>query len=587
MVRARRVKCDEATPSCLRCISAGRHCEGYTTPSPPQTASVSKHGNRPYRQLLPATAAQEQPLLSVALRYSWGSAATNDTERNAFTYFLQETAAPLEVILGPQRFVRRALQISNELPAVFNAITAVGSMACTRAQIHIADCTLTQLKTGVDETTALNQYCKATSSLRRYIDNAVAGKADVEPVLICSLLFVLFEIFRGEVSLAVSHLRHGHRALQELLTLNTPERSSTTSAAMDELVSMFDMLGMESLSSSLPVEKQGSCGLYQWPVPMDFSSQAFESVAHAKHMLENITAETCSWREELLVIANGHLDAVTLDDSSSVAARFSAAQCLSRSIVLSPDLIRRRADLIVKHEKWSHMLAPLQLSGLAEAQSLSMLMQLQHFYSYFLLRTARDTTEIGLDSCEHEFRRVLDLAERYLNEQSRCHTGPARPDSYERLLSFSLEAGPLPVLFLTCLKCRDQGLRNRALRLLQSANRREGLQYSGELSVYAGCMVRFEEEQARKLSADQSQDPGRSLDWWFERIPEAARYPSLVIQGVGYHEIRVIGCRYLNERCTELELIELRGTGMPPLTLEELQRSVINLPARISAIAAV
>lgn len=174
---------------------------------------------------------------------------------------------------------------------------------------------------------------------------------------------------------------------------------------------------------------------------------------------------------------------------------------------------------------------------------------------------------------ENEFREALDLAEQYLDRGDGACVGPTELLCRQRNPTFSLEPGPLSVLFLISLNCRNADLRSRAMSLLRHANRREGLQWSGELSIYADCINEFEDVRAGTLDGEEDHRP---LDWWFERIPEATRRQRLAIQGSGNHEIRIHGCRYLREDYKALELVELAASGVPPLHLKELRR--INIP---------
>lgn len=459
---------------------------------------------------------------------------------------------------------------------VFSAITAVGCMAHARARILVTDHALTQLKTDLKEEVALAQYCKASASLQKYIDAAVLHAARIEPVLICSLLFVLFETFRGEPSLASSHLAHGRRALESVVGQDYRLHDRQTSSSQDavkELLLSFDVLDSGPLPppSLLELQRYPS-----WPRFLGLNRiqlPRFATMSDAKHSLDSLVAETVRWRDELLVLAEDRLSDIKLD-SWSVAARQCLKHCLSRSINISrhSTLLLRKNELLKAHEEWLQRLRDVSPDLVHDYNTL---LQIQHFYSHFLILTSRETTHAACGSFDQDFRRALDLTERYLNHQGRVSVGPAKSTFSDREFTFSLEAGPLSVLFLISLQCCNKELRCRAMNLLHQANRREGLQWSGELSIYADCIVEFEETKAQNPN---NRGDRRPLDWWFQRIPEAKNSPNLVIQGVGYHDIRIVGCRYLQEDCKEMKLLELRGAGMPPLHLKELSRTIIPTP---------
>lgn len=496
-----------------------------------------------------------------------------DIQRNAFTYFLQEAAPSLERNFGSNEWLQLVLRTSNELPMVFSAVTAVGCMVHARSQILMTDHALTQLKTGLEEETALSQYCEATCRLQKYIDAAVLHGADIEPVLICSLLFVLFETFRGEPMLASSHLRHGRRALQSAVLqserADLRNKSSSSQLATKKLLSTFDTLDGGITPPGLAVEP-GQTRQFSLDDELLFRSN---SIDDAKQALDALVVETSRYRDQLLLLAQDHL---CNDDHrlSNVAGFNCVKHCLSRSIDTAEHPIpsNRWNQLVRAHKQWLSRLHSLATD--TPHQSLRLL-RIQHFYSYFLILTSRDTTEGRLTHLDNEFTDILKLTEQYLDCNNGICVGPTKPASWERQSSFSLEPGPLSVLFLISLNCRNAGLKSRAMNLLRNANRREGLQWSGELSIYADCINEFEDARAESLNSEGYHRP---LDWWFERIPVATNRPRLAVQGSGHHEIRVYGCRYLGADCKALELVELGASGVPPLHLQELSRKIFSVP---------
>lgn len=508
---------------------------------------------------------------------SWTSSVT-DVERNAFMHFVEDTAPSLEKIFRSRQWLQLALQ--SEVPTVFSAITAVGCMAWERAQILVTDHALTQLKTNLKEEVALAQYCKATLSLQKDIDSALTHGTDIEPILICSLLFALFETFRGEPALASSHLQHGRRSLESATSrsslLQNGQVSRTSHAISKELLSTFDILDSDSYRIHSLVPTQDSSN---YPVSTNVDGVAvsqFATIEDAKHALDCLISETFRWRDDLLMLTENHLSSFELGPLS-IAARHCVKHCLSRSIDIasSSKIFSKKDELVEAHDRWLQKLTALLVDS--NHQSLRLL-QLQHFYSHFLVLTSRDTTGTPSDRFDSEFKRFFDLAKLYLDYQDCLGAGPAKLTSTQRKSTFSLETGPLSVLFLISLKCCDHELKSQAMNLLRQANRREGLQWSGELSIYADCIAEYEEAQAEKLNGFENCRP---LDWWFQRIPEAEFSSNLVMQGVGYHNIRIVGCRYLQEDCKAIELLDLWGAGMPPLHLQEFGRTIISIPTQL------
>lgn len=484
-----------------------------------------------------------------------------EVQRNAFTYFLQEAGPSLERNFGSREWIQIVSQTAAEIPMVFNAVTAVGCMMHARSQILMTDHALTQLKTGLTEEAALSQYCEATCQLQMYIDAAVSHGANVEPVLLCSLLFVLFETFRGEPLLASSHLRHGRRALDGA---NSRETSASHKVTRDLLLTLDASDGDSVPCRTIHRARKGSSLV---------DTVGLDSIRitrfNIKEALDALIVETSRWRQELLKLAEEHVRTVE-HSSLSVAALNCVKHCLSRSIDTArhPTLLSRGDKLKNAHKQWLENLRSLSID--LDHQNVRLL-RIQHFYSYFLIRTSRYTTDEQFKNLDNDFRRALDLVESYLDHGHGADTTPVGPNPDRRPSSFSLEPGLLSVLFLVSLNCRDSDLRYRAMNLLRHANRREGLQLSSELSIYADCINEFED--ARGEGAGH-----RPLDWWFERIPEPARRPKLAVQGSGWHEIRIYSCTYLRDNHIALELVELGASGVPPLHLDELSRSALSVP---------
>ena len=89
------------------------------------------------------------------------------------------------------------LQISHTEPAVHHGVVALASL-------HEAYSRSTESKSGIDEY-SLKQYNKSLGGLNRYISSA--KDKSLEIVMICCILFTLFESFRGDYDSAGKHLQ--------------------------------------------------------------------------------------------------------------------------------------------------------------------------------------------------------------------------------------------------------------------------------------------------------------------------------------------------------------------------------------------
>ena len=501
-----------------------------------------------------------------------------DYERHAFDYFVRETAGPLGVVSPSKYWIDLALQISQEVPTVFLAVAAVGSVhSIQRTELHVTHHMLNRYPVATaKEQLVLQLYCKATAALQKYIDDAARRRASIEPVLLCCVLFVVFEVFQDNGALAVSHLLHGRRALEWISKSKTGDENVDYNPLRSWSHSVTDVLSFtfDSLDNEWFNDEHSNSGLVgDDSVMLDCNVSHmppnFASTRHAKEVLDCIMAATLQFREELLRSAEDRLVKAG-NTSFGQSTQLCAAHCLSHVIDgdARSEVLRRQTELIQSHEAWLSMLCSLKSRERAQTRTL---MQIQHFSSLFSLLTSLSTAEVSTDKFSSSFSEILDLIEDYLRG-----TRSAKPnDDLERepWKSFSLERGLLPALYLVCLKCRVSGLRYRALELLRGANRREGLCWSGAIITYAESLVLLEERRAVELSGSTSRHC-EELE-----IPEAARFLDSVVEGVGYHEIRVVCGRIQHERHNELEVVEYRGHGFPPLQLEPMNTIVIPLGA--------
>lgn len=558
------MKCDEIRPHCVKCTSTGRSCDGYEPGRSPLRHAVTQ------KVILPSSGRQTEPY-SPPFGNGTPISYLTDFERRAFDFFVKETAHPLEIISPSKNWVQLALQISQEEPTVLQALVAVGSVHSI--QIQVTHHTLKRIAAAAEQEDAvLEQYCKATSALQRYINYAFERGANLEPILLCCILFVVFEVFRGNGTLALSHLRHGQRAMRGLTYQpNTGElRSSPTltirsTAVTEELLHEFDSLSVESVLAMEPTgtinEKWSTVDLRTSHIP-DY----FNSIEHAKAVLDHLTAASDDFRNELVLFAEEGLMR-TVDTPFRQPPRFCIAHCLSRTATVGsrPEFVGRQTEMLQHHEAWLSALSTLIKSG--QHYRYGTLMQIQHFFSWYNLATAFTTTEGLTDSFSSSFVHILELVEEYLQDANvdKSHISLER----EPQKSFSLEKGILPALYLICMKCRIPAIRTRALCLLRDANRREGIQWSREIYTYAESIAMLEERLEKQL---QESKP-HLVDGLY--IPEACRFTDVVVEGVGFHEVRVFCGRFRHERNGELEVVEYRGTGYPPLVLQPLEITVL------------
>ena len=482
----------------------------------------------------------------------------NDYEQHAFDYFRSEGAFPLWRVSPAREWVQLALQLSLDESAIFYAITAVAVVQ--RSLQHTVHHSLGPPISSSQQEAALRQYCKATGALQSYIDRAISRTTSIEPVLLCCILFVCFELMRGETANAIEHLRLGRRIaagrpkFEESITLKPQSQRRT-----EELILFFHKLDYDTVigqkyGRSINWDTEKGLGRPCVPLPTSFLS-----LGEAKWCLGSIIKDAHDLRMELLQLAEGRVAALGLVFDSKVA-EYCYAQCLSRTIEGRTHcrVLDRVHQLVRRHELWLASINTLEKTQYEETCWPFMLMRIQHFLSAMTLKTCLETRESIWDCFMDEYVSTLDLTERFLGdptEEVQREPGEHIPGA-EPQRSFSLDMGILPAIFLVCLKCRSSGVRRRAIELLHSARRREGMLWSPAMASFAATIVKLEEERTRFLQGCAPASEGLGMS----EIPEEARFVDVVIAGETSSSIRVVCGRFAHESRGELELLEYRRT---------------------------
>ncbi|KAH6879319.1 hypothetical protein BKA58DRAFT_113385 [Alternaria rosae] len=171
----RRVKCDEASPSCYPCLSTGRKCDGYgpntDNPSDLQVAFVNALGQAP----------------SVGFRGT-------ENERGVFYFFQQESAAQLSRFFESDFWETRLFQAALREPSIRHAILALGSL---HAGLHQkSDSALHVYAKRVPEGFTLTNYGQAINFLIN--SNSQKGQPAIDVCLICCILFACIEVSQSD-----------------------------------------------------------------------------------------------------------------------------------------------------------------------------------------------------------------------------------------------------------------------------------------------------------------------------------------------------------------------------------------------------
>lgn len=133
--RARRVKCDEGKPGCLRCKRYGSQCGGYRTEIPKRKIVGAAHNS--LRTILPNTQSRHDLIhKSAILPHSPGkrpsvSFFANELEHRYFRLFWDKVSLQLSGFFDSDIWRQLILQVSEMDESVRHAIVAVGALDMT------------------------------------------------------------------------------------------------------------------------------------------------------------------------------------------------------------------------------------------------------------------------------------------------------------------------------------------------------------------------------------------------------------------------------------------------------------------------
>ncbi|CZR56758.1 uncharacterized protein PAC_06647 [Phialocephala subalpina] len=209
--KTRRIKCDEAKPSCSRCLKSGRSCDGYGIQ-------------------MKATAQARASSLSSLDTHSYRS----ERENRGFDYFRHKALSELIGFDTKSDFWSHVvLQFSEASPAVFRAVLSLSSL-------HESTYSSQMMLTGSENTMSfLRQYNKAIRQL--------CSKQTTQPVqftLTCCILFICLENLRGDYDAGLLHLKNGLEILKEWHAKNVT--LSTEIETREILTKVFRRLDMQA-----------------------------------------------------------------------------------------------------------------------------------------------------------------------------------------------------------------------------------------------------------------------------------------------------------------------------------------------------
>ncbi|OCT53948.1 hypothetical protein CLCR_09932 [Cladophialophora carrionii] len=515
--KVRKVKCDEEKPACRRCTSTGRKCDGYAPAS--ASASVSASGSKSVSVRSGSSSSSNNTSPSRHASPSQAPSAdlfASDAERRSFAYF--ETRACHDLSLGGsfhgEFWAREVLQAAVHYPSTRHLVVAIGA-AFEGFQESTA------VSSGGRESNAMRlsiEQCNRSIQLMGALFDAARREAQsVETtcnILTASILFAYLACLQGQVGQAIEHVRSGLKVLQgfekaRALGHNDHEhdRAADTfpvsvSYLRSLLTSIYGQIRCMINDEALTTWERDPLVSAIGPV------LSFSTVSDAHSYVENL------WHNLLALLQYTELHPPRTADE--VAAFTAHHQLLSRSLDSSRDALETLASQRTLHD------------GSFDEHGLNILRLYQTLIAIRLHINPLEpgNREAAFDELEPELEQMLQYCELLVQTQSQGQGHDHDQQSDMRPSpSFSSGLGYVMPLHTIAARCRNPRIRRRALQLLLSSGRREGIWDA----VLTGKIVTTTMEREERLAA--------SLQT--ERVPSDARVREVKVEFLGERRARV------------------------------------------------
>lgn len=296
---------------------------------------------------------------------------------------------------------------------------------------------------------ALAQYGRALHALRRRIERP--NRETVKTALICCILFYCFEATLGDSAAAMRHLDSGldllstHRHRRELENTDDLHRLSPILESLDLQATIFDDGRIPRLFLSTEVPR----GPAAFPC-LDEANRAFIKLQNSVfHFLTEHTSY-----------------------------KFCTEDLLPASVAEQKSLLQQQFDVWLARFEQSNIRGDQDETGNCGRY----ILLIQWHMSKMLLEANYPTNDLVFGASPN-FRaeRILDMAQKVFDHSQRGGTSLKQVAGSQRRV-FSSESGIVAPLFALAAKCSDESVCDRALELLTTSRRREGLYDAGSMA---------------------------------------------------------------------------------------------------------
>jgi hypothetical protein len=444
--RIRRVKCDEEKPSCRKCLTTGRKCDGYAMPK-------SRKGNNKSNGTVEDLHPPANSLTKINVPWNPSmSIDGSENQRRGFRYFQTRRFSQMAGNFEFYFWDTAILQYSHSFPVVQHSLLALSAIYEERT---LESLTLTGHTS--DNKYVLEQYTKAVAGLVEYIST---DNQDPRATLISCLLLVWVELLQRNIDEGFQHLFSGFKILTHL---RDSGKVTDSNEGIEDVYAALDR-SFTRLRIQLSIHGSTTDEIAKTrPLTLDNAKAiplTFSSIDQSRVCLDN---EFKAIFEYFRMVRN------RIDDCGNL------------------DVIDRKSDAFIRQahilrlEQWGRATMEMVENNLCKAESAEFIyLQLYHLLAMLLLKVPGAENEMDFDKYTAEFEQIVMLTERLAGYQ-------------ENIYPLSFEMGVIPPLFFVGLKCRILRIRRKAMDLMRQAPEQEGLWMRNDCLSFLEWKINTEE----------------------------------------------------------------------------------------------
>lgn len=432
----------------------------------------------------------------------------NASEKRSLHFFWLAAEDDFSRHFGNDFWARLVMQTAHAYPVVQYAVHATAALYETYIMRSDAD-----LLQGMLDSPASRAAMLRNKAVKVLSEQLRMDRLPRQVVLTCCLLFVWLELLRNDFEAAITHLKSGLRILRDMKQQQQQSQLHTSASHsgfnpmllkdVDRTIShMFTRLQIQVTIHGSPgsdVKFTPTASPLETIIQQVPSS--FADVAEARDCLDNISTFAFRLIRQKQQFEASQRPKATISPNSTW-----------------PLLIRARDSYLAHLEQWHTAFQnSMHLITAVGADSPAiLLLRINYTMVIMVMKNLFTESELAYDRYNVDFDQLVGLAEAILRHSRRETSCSA----------LSLDAGILPCLFYTSLKCRDTAIRRRALHVLKSAPEREGLWHRDSIIAAATWKMTMEEQWWSMADPVAQQLPG-SLRIYREKVTSAGTHGAL------------------------------------------------------------